>query len=151
MASKDSTPTPEEEFQALQMYLNEFNQQIELFSRQFQFIEQARMEMIISIETLRGLKETTDAVSLLPLGGGAAILAKVIDPDSVLVSIGSDISVRKTNDETVSFMEERITEMEAQGKRLAETIQKLQTQAAEVGGRLEQLYQAGQGQPTGRS
>lgn len=151
MASKERTPTPEEEFQALQMYMNEFNQQIELFSRQFQFIEQARMEIITSIETLKGMKGTADAITLLPLGGGAAILAKVIDPDSVIVSIGSDISVRKTNDETVSYFEERITEMEAQGKRLAETIQKLQAQAAEVGGRLEQLYQAGQGQPSGRS
>lgn len=151
MASNEKTPTPEEEFQALQMYLNEFNQQIELFSRQFQMIEQARMEMITSVETLKGLKGTTDAVSLLPVGGGAAILAKVIDADSVIVSIGADVSVKKTNDEAVSFMGERITEMEAQGKRLAETVQKLQAQAAEVSGRLEQLYRAGQGQPTGRS
>ncbi|MDO8841419.1 MAG: prefoldin subunit alpha [Methanocalculus sp.] len=151
MASNTSTPTPEQEFQTLQHYLNEFTQQIELFSQQFQIIEQARMEIISSIETLRGLKDTNNAVSLLPVGGGAAILAQVIDPDSVIVSIGSDVSVRKTNDEAVSYLMERITEMEAQGKRLAETIQKLQAQASEVGRRLEQLYQAGQGQTTGRS
>jgi prefoldin alpha subunit len=151
MASNTSTPTPEQEFQTLQHYLNEFTQQIEFFSQQFQIIETARMEIIGSIDTLRGLKETKNAVSLLPLGGGVAILAEVIDPDSVIVSVGSDISIRKTSDEAVSYLTERITEMEAQGKRLAETIQKLQAQAAEVGKRLEQLYQAGFGQSTGRS
>lgn len=94
MASTSNTPTAEQEFQTLQLYLNEYNQQIELFSRQFQIVEQTRMEMIASIEALKGLKGTTDAVSLLPIGGGAALLSRVIDPDSVIVSIGSDVSVR---------------------------------------------------------
>ncbi len=151
MASTSNTPTAEQEFQTLQLYLNEYNQQIELFSRQFQIVEQTRMEMIASIEELKGLKGTTDAVSLLPIGGGAALLSRVIDPDSVIVSIGSDVSVRKTNDEAVSYMSERITELEAQAKRLAETLQKLQAQATEVGRRLEQLYQADQARYAGRS
>lgn len=57
----------------------------------------------------------------------------------------------ETNDEAVSYMSERITELEAQAKRLAETLQKLQAQATEVGRRLEQLYQADQARYAGRS
>ncbi len=151
MANNTSARTPEQEFQTLQMYLNEYNQQIEAFSRQFQLIDNARMDMNTSIETLRGLAGTTDAVCLLPIGGGAAVRAKILDPDTCIVAIGADVSVEKTNEETVSYLTERIVEMEAQGKRLAETIQKLQAQAEEVGRRLDQLYQAGMGQSSGRS
>lgn len=151
MQSNTRTPTPEQEFQTLQMYLNEFNQQIELFSQQFQMVEQARMESAAAIESLKGLKGMTDAITLLPIGSGAAVHARVIDPDAVIVSIGSGVSVKKSNDEAVTYLSDRISEMEAQGRRLAETIGKLQNQAAEVGRRLDQLYQAGQVQSRGRS
>ncbi|HQP71547.1 MAG TPA: prefoldin subunit alpha, partial [Methanoculleus sp.] len=59
------------EIQTLQVYLNEYAQQIEILTEQLSMIEQQRIEAAAAIETLRAIQENEDATVLLPAGGGA--------------------------------------------------------------------------------
>ena len=131
---------PEADLQTLQFYLNEYSQQAEIFSRQLEMIEQKRIESLAAIETMKALAADRDAPALLALGGGTMVRAKVMGPEKILVNIGSDVIVQRTNGEAVSFLQEKITEMEAMEKKVAATIEQLRTQMAEIARQVEAAY-----------
>jgi prefoldin alpha subunit len=139
------------EIQTLQMYLNEYGQQIELMTQQLSMIEQQRLEGTAAIETLRAIQENADGAVLLPIGGGAYLRVKVLDAGNVLVNIGADVSVERATADAVEYLEDRITELEALAKKVAGSVEQLQGQATEISRRLEAAYrgarqaQAGQG------
>lgn len=132
----------EREVQVLQHYLNEYGQQMEMISQQLQMIENGRAEAVAAVETLTTLASSEDGTVLLPVGAGASIRVKVLEPDRVLLSIGANVIVERQNAEAKSFLEDRMLEMEASGKRVAETLGKIQGQANEVARRLDQIYRA---------
>jgi len=140
--------------QALQHYLNEYNQQLEVFSSQLELMEQGRMEAHAAIEALGALGSAEDGTVLLQVGGGASVRAKVVEPDVVLLNIGSEVIVERPVAAAIEYLKDRITEMEASQKRLMETIDKIRSQMNEIAKRLEQGYaqaqaaaQAGAGGP----
>lgn len=132
------------EVQMLQQYLGEFGQQIEVLARQLEMIEQRRIESLAAIETLSTLVESPDETVLLQLGGGASLRVKVVDPDKILLNIGSDVIIDRTNNETIEFLGDRIKEMEAMEKKLGGSIDQLQKQANEVARRIELAYKKSQ-------
>jgi prefoldin alpha subunit len=131
---------PENDLQTLQFYLNEYNQQAEIFSRQLEVIEQKRIESLAAIETMKALSADRDSLALLPIGGGTMVRVKVSDPGKILVNIGSDVVVQRTNGEAITFLQEKITEMEAMEKKVAQTIEQLRVQMAEIARRIEAGY-----------
>ncbi|HMA05492.1 MAG TPA: prefoldin subunit alpha [Methanomicrobiales archaeon] len=139
---------PEADLQTLQYYLNEYSQQAEIFSRQLEMIEQKRIESLAAIETMKALVADRDAPTLLPLGGGTMVRVKVGDPEKVLVNVGSDVIVQRTNGEAITFLQEKITEMEAMEKKVAQTIDQLRAQMSGVARQIESAY-AAQERPQG--
>lgn len=131
---------PEADLQTLQYYLNEYNQQAEIFARQLEMIEQKRMESLAAIETMKALAADHESPVLLALGGGTMVRARVADPDRILVNIGSDVIVQRTNGEAITFLQEKITEMEAMEKKVAGTIEQLRGQMAGIAQQLEAAY-----------
>jgi prefoldin alpha subunit len=85
----------------------------------------------------------------MPIGGGLNIRANIVQPDEVFVSIGSDIIVQKTNAGAISYMQDRIKEMEATAKNLTEVLQKIDAQVKDIQKRLEQLYRQAQAEQQG--
>jgi prefoldin alpha subunit len=128
------------EVQALQFYLNEYGQQAEIFSRQLDMIDQRRIEALAAIESLRSLVNEKEPVVLVPLGGGTTVRARVEDPQKVLVNIGADVILQRTHEEAVTFLQDRITEMEAMEKKVAATIDQLRGQINEIARQLESAY-----------
>ena len=139
------------EIQTLQVYLNEYAQQIEILTEQLSMIEQQRIEAAAAIETLRAIQENADATVLLPVGGGALLRVKVLDTGHAIVNIGADVSVERSTEDAANYLEGRITELEALGKKVAGSLEQLQARATEISGRLEAAQraarqaQAGQG------
>ncbi len=139
-------PVDPREMQALQRYLQEYGQQVEIYSQQLQLIDEGRMEAMAAIETLKsvGASSFDGEVVLLQLGGGASVRAKIVEPQKVLLNIGSDVIVERGNPEAIEYLQDRITEMEASGKKVAETIDRIRTQMNEIARRIEAGYQQSQ-------
>ena len=151
MATKTSAKVPqmtlEQEIQSLQAYAAEYSNQFTMLSEQLKFISAAKSEARVSIDTLETLKTTEKGTTvLLPLGGGVAIRATVPETETMLVTIGAGVTVEKSSDDTISYLNDRITEMEASEKRLTESIAKLQEQMQAVDARMQQIYAAVQAQ-----
>lgn len=139
-------PVDPREMQALQRYLQEYGQQVEIYTQQLQLIDEGRMEAMAAIETLKsvGASSFDEEVVLLQLGGGASVRAKIVEPQRVLLNIGSDVIVERGNPEAIEYLQDRITEMEASGKKVAETIDRIRTQMNEIARRIEAGYQQSQ-------
>ena len=73
---------------------------------------------------------------------------KVLEPDKILLSIGAEVVVERSNKSAVEFLKERIIEMEASEKKVSETLDRLRSQMNEINKRLEAGYQ--QAAVTGR-
>ena len=133
------------EVQALQQYLQDYGRQAELYTQQLQLIEEGRMEAAAAIEALKSISTPDeDGVVLLQLGGGASVRARLLEPEKVLLNIGSDVIVEKSNSAAIEYLKDRITEMEASGKKVAETIDRIRTQMNEIARRIETAYQQAQ-------
>lgn len=144
-----AAPVDPREVQSLQTYLNQYTQQAEVYSRQLGMMEEGIREANASIETLNALAEAGEAPVFMPIGGGLNIRATIIQPDEVFVSIGSDIIVQKTNEGAISYLQDRIKEMEATAKNLTEVLQKIDAQVKDIQKRLEQLYRQAQAEQQG--
>jgi len=136
------------ELMTLQHYLKEYGQQSEVFVQQLELLENGRMEALAAIEALEGMQATEDGTVLLQIGGGVSVRAKLVEPEKVLISIGAEVVVERSNKDAIEYLRERIIEMEASQKKVSETLEKLQAQMTEINRRLEQGYQqaAGSGQ-----
>ncbi|MEG3055443.1 MAG: prefoldin subunit alpha [Methanoculleus sp.] len=139
------------EIQALQMYLNEYGQQAEILTQQLGMIEQQRLESAAAIESIQALQESDDGIVLLPIGGGALLRVKVLDHGHVLVNLGADVSVEQASADAVEYLEDRMTELEALGKKVAGSIEQLQGQIAQISRRLEAAYQGARQSQAGQS
>lgn len=129
------------ELMTLQHYMKEYGQQAEIFVGQLEMLENGRMEALAAIETLEAMLSADDGVVLLQIGGGASVRAKVLEPDKILLSIGAEVVIEKSNKDAVEFLKERIIEMEASQKKVAETLDRLRSQMNEINRRLESGYQ----------
>lgn len=129
------------ELQALQMYLNEYTQQGEILARQLDLLVRQRMEASAAIEALKELKSVEEPVVLFPLGGGATVRARVLDTDRILVNIGADVIVQRTNGQATEYLEDRIRELEALEKKVGESLQNIRAQVNEIARRIEIGYE----------
>ena len=98
-----SQPMDQREFETLQYYLKEYGQQAEVFASQLELMENGRMEALAAIEALEALVASEDGTVLLQIGGGASLKAKILEPEKVLLNIGSDVIVEKTNADAVGY------------------------------------------------
>jgi prefoldin alpha subunit len=129
------------ELMTLQHYMKEYGQQAEIFVGQLEMLENGRIEALAAIETLEAMLSADDGITLLQIGGGASVRAKILEPDKILLSIGAEVVVERSNKDAVEFLKERIMEMEASQKKVTETLDRLRSQMNEINKRLESGYQ----------
>ena len=92
------------ELMTLQHYLKEYGQQAEVFVGQLELLENGRMEAHAAIEALEGMLASEDGTVLLQIGGGVSVRAKVVEPDKVLISIGAEVVVERSNKDAIEYL-----------------------------------------------
>ena len=135
-----TAPVDPQEVEALQGYLNSYAEQAQIYSRQLGIIEDGIREGLGSIETLKAIQDSEGGEVLMVIGGGASMKFHVVNPDSVYMTIGSGVVAEKGNAEAIEYLKERITEMEASSKNLAEVLTKIDAQMNDISKRLEAIY-----------
>jgi prefoldin alpha subunit len=116
-----------QQLQALETYMADLLQREEAVMRLLQ-------EASNSIESVKALGEDKEYETLVPVGMGAYIKAKVESNQKMIVNIGSGASIEQDRDSTINYMESRIKELEI-------VYQQLSAQRQEVAMRLEQGQQ----------
>ena len=110
-----------------------YKKQIDSLSAQIQIVENKRMEIDSTIETMDSLKENKIGTEILvPIGSNSFVRAELRDNKKIIVGIGAGISVEKTIDEAKEILKLR-------NKELENTMNKLQSAVAEIKNKLLEL------------
>jgi len=87
-----------------------------------------------AVESMKALSSDSEFDTLVPVGLGAYIKAKVQPNQDTVVNIGAGAAIEQDKESAINYMESRIKELEV-------ALQQLAAQRQEVGLRLEQGQQ----------
>ena len=113
-----------QQMQALESYMADLMQREEAVMRLLQ-------EAVNAVESMKSLSGDIEYETLVPVGLGAYVKAKISPNQKMIVNIGAGTSVEQDRDSAINYMESRIKELEV-------ALQQLSNQRQEVSMRLEQ-------------
>ncbi len=113
-----------QQMQALESYLNDLVQREETVMRLLQ-------EASNAVESMKGMTGNAECETLVPVGLGVYVKAKINPEQKMIVNIGAGASVEQDKNSAINYMESRIKELEL-------VLQQLSSQRYEVSAKLEQ-------------
>ncbi len=69
-------------------------------------------EAASAIGSIKALNETTESETLVPMGIGAFVKAKIQPNQKLILNLGAGAAVEKDKDSAINYLESRIKEME---------------------------------------
>ena len=69
-------------------------------------------EAASAIESIKTINEKPESETLIPMGMGTFMKAKITNQDKVILNVGSGAAIEKDRDSTINYIESRIKEME---------------------------------------
>ena len=112
-----------EEIQRQLYQIEIYKQEINRLQEELSKIKLLKLEILKSIESMEGLKESKEI--LVPLGGGAFTKAVVQDSDKVVVNAGVDLFVEKPIEETIKEFKEKCEGLNNAENKIKEQITKI--------------------------
>ena len=127
-----------EDSQNLQQQLTQYRyieEQRNLYQSQLELVNASLVNLQntkLTLEKVKeGVKENDDA--LLPIGGLVKIRAKIVDTQRILVSVGQDVVIEKSLDDSISFLESIIDKQKESLKFVMEKLQNIELALQSMG------------------
>lgn len=113
-----------QQMQAMESYLNDLLQREETVMRLLQ-------EATNAVESMKVMTGNVEHETLVPVGLGVYVKAKINPEQKMIVNIGAGASIEQNRESAINYMESRIKELEL-------VLQQLSSQRHEVSMKLEQ-------------
>lgn len=113
-----------QQMQALESYMADLMQREEAVMKLLQ-------EAVNAVESMKSLTGNAEYETLVPVGLGAFVKAKIHPNQKLIVNIGAGAALEQDKDTAINYMESRIKELEL-------VLQQLSSQRQEISMRLEQ-------------
>jgi len=123
----------EEKLQAIQYQMQILESYLVDLIQKERTIVNVLHEASSSIESIRGLGENEQS-TLVPLGLGAYMKAKIVPNEKMILNIGSGAAIERDKDSVINYIESRIKEMQV-------ALQETAVQKQQVTTKLEQNKQ----------
>jgi prefoldin alpha subunit len=102
----------EEELRKISVELRFLEQTAEALQNRINMINAVGTDLSYASATLESLeKEKENSELLVPIGGTSYIMAKLDNPDKVIVGIGAGVSVEKTRQEARDIIKKRLEDL----------------------------------------
>lgn len=108
-------------------------------------IEEARL----AASALHNLAAGDQTESLVPVGIGIYMKALIPPVDKLLVNVGAGVTVEKSRQDAVNYIESRIKEFEVASRQLAEQKQQIELRMTQIQEQLNQMLQQSSGAQQG--
>ncbi|MDP2667193.1 MAG: prefoldin subunit alpha, partial [Nitrosopumilaceae archaeon] len=69
-------------------------------------------EATSAIESIKAVKEDADYETLVPLGLGTFVKAKILPHEKIVLNVGAGAAMEKDKESTINYIESRIKEIE---------------------------------------
>ncbi len=146
LMSKD--PNPPQVGTGIEQKLNELVQQSRILeaymndivtkeANALRLIEEARL----AASALHNIAAESQTEALVPVGIGVYMKAFVPPIDKLLVNVGAGVSVEKSKQDAVNYIESRIKEFETASRQLAGQKQQIELRMAQIQGQVNQMVQ----------
>lgn len=126
--------------------LQQFEQYSQQLANQLDTLGQYISELQRSRQTLKNLEsEAEEEETLIELGGGVSLKAKVLDSENVFYQIGGGVTLNKPIEDAIEGLDERIDESQKQKQSLTEQLVSVYQQMQALEQKGQQLLQQIQG------
>jgi len=123
----------QQELQRILIEAENYKRQAENIGREMQIILNSKNELNSAKDVLSSMKEKKSGIDMLvPVGFGLFVKAKLTNTENILLGIGADVSVEKTVDEAIEFLNKRDKEIE-------DAVNRFQQIAAQINNKLLEL------------
>ena len=109
----------QEKTQQKMMQFQLMQNQLEAVRAQLQQLVSRAEELSVTKLTLENLNISKSSEAFIPLGSGNFIKGKVEDSKSVLVSVGGSAAIKKTKEEAVKIVDDKIEKIQDQLNEMA--------------------------------
>ncbi|HEY6883093.1 MAG TPA: prefoldin subunit alpha [Nitrososphaeraceae archaeon] len=118
----------------LEAYMNETITRQATFTR---LIEEARL----SSSAIQSITGESEVESLVPVGIGVYIRASLPPVKKMLVNVGAGVTIEKSKEDTINYIESRIKEFEIALRQLANQKQQIEMRMEQIQGQVNQMLQ----------
>ncbi len=116
----------------------QIQEQLKQFRAFFEELSNKGTEITGIIEALDEIKDTKKGKKLLvPIASGIFLSTELIDPNQVIVNVGSEVCVNRSVDDTKSMLQKRLADVEKQAGEVETIITQLTTVEMELEAELE--------------
>jgi prefoldin alpha subunit len=122
----------------LEAYMNDI---VAKESTAMRLIEEARL----ASSAMNNITAGDQSESLVPVGIGVYVRALIPPVDRLLVNVGAGISIEKTKQDTLNYIESRIKEFETASRQLAGQKQQIELRMAQIQEQINNMLQQSSG------
>lgn len=121
--------------------MESYKERVEALSRQVQLLRVSLDEVTMASEALKAFRDAKDGDEILvPVGASSFIPVKVSGNRSVVVGIGSNISVEKDADASVEYMDANGAEINEALKKSVDALNEAQTALSNLSAAIQNEY-----------
>ena len=145
--SENKTTKPKGEDKAkpqdLMMRYSFFKSQLEEAIGELKKLELVKSEQLTTKTTLANMKDLENGNEcIMPLGADVFLFSKLSDKQDVLVSLGSNVVMKKSVPDAISKIDSNIGELEAREKELTNNIQFAQSELEKITPQIQALQES---------
>ena len=126
----------DDELQRLEAQHDEHQAHAKMLAEQMEAIQMSIIECERAVNAIDTLKDRDEVASLVPIGAGSFVHAKLVNPDRTIVSLGSNVSAEMSSDAAKECLVDRtekltkiLEQMNQTMNDLAKRIRAIQTEA----------------------
>ena len=101
-------------------------------------------EAASAIQSIKSISEKSESETLVPMGMGSFVKAKISSNDKVILNLGAGVAIEKDKDSALNFLESRIKEMEVALQNTSAQKQQVMASLEEGKQEMNRLMQAAQ-------
>lgn len=118
-----------------------YRTRVETMTRQVQILRATLDEVSLALDSVKAFKDAQEGDEIMvPVGASCFIPVKVTGNKTVITGVGSGISIQKTSDESIEYLESNAYELTEALKKSASTLDELQKNLSMVNEAVQNEY-----------
>lgn len=135
----------DDELRQTMSLLEAYRTRVETMTRQVQILRASLDEVSLALDAVKAFKDAKVGDEIMvPVGASCYIPVQVTGNRTVITGIGSGISVQKTSDESIEYLESNAYELSEALKKSVSTLDELQKNLSIVNETVQNEYRARQ-------
>ncbi len=149
--SAPNDPARQQQMAAIEQRINEMVQQSRVLEAYMNDVMNRQMtvtrlmeEARLASSTIQGISGESEVESLMPVGIGVYVKTNVPPIKKLLVNLGAGVTVEKSREDTLNYVEARIKEYEVAARQLEAQRQEISMRMEQIQAQVNQLMRAAQ-------